>query len=49
VYSFSDDKVRLFILNHLQPRAQIPDLLLDRRGLLLISDIQNAMDVEAEC
>lgn len=45
--TLSDNEIRLLVFDHLQPRAQIPNLLLDRRNLLVLVDVQHAMDVEA--
>jgi len=47
VHAFSHDQVRLLVLDQLQPRAEIPDLLLNGRGLLVVLDVQYTVDVEA--
>ena len=47
MHSFPDDEIRLLILHQLQPRAQVSDLLLDGRYLLVIAHVQHAVDIEA--
>lgn len=45
--SLPDYQIRLLILDQLQPRAQIPNLLLDRRYLLCIAKEECPVAVEA--
>lgn len=48
MHTFSHDQIRLLVFDHLQPRAEIPDLRLDRRDVLVVSYVEHAVDVEAE-
>jgi len=47
VHPLPDHKIRLLVLDHLQSRAQIPDLLFDRCDMLVVADEEDAVDVEA--
>ena len=47
MHAFSHDQVRLLVLDQLQSCAEIPNLLLNGRGLLVVLDVQYAVDVEA--
>jgi hypothetical protein len=48
MHPFPHDQIRLLIFDQLQPRAEIPDLRLDRRDVLVVSHVEHAVDVEAE-
>jgi len=47
VDALTHDEVRLLVLDELQARRKVTDLLLDGGGLLVVAEVEDAVDVEA--
>jgi hypothetical protein len=48
VDALTDDKVRLLVLDKLEAGGQVTDLLLDRGCLVVVAEVEDTVDVEAE-